>query len=88
MLTYRRFSVGRRHHTRLAINAMKATVDGTVIAESDKCVVVEGNQYFPPDSVKKCGILPTCQSPSAHLLHEGAWPCLICLTSCSPAGST
>lgn len=24
-----------------------------MIAESDKCVVVEGNQYFPPDSVRK-----------------------------------
>lgn len=30
----------------------KAIWNGTVIAESDQCEVVEGNQYFPPDSVK------------------------------------
>ena len=31
----------------------KAIWNGTVIAESDKTVVVEGNNYFPPDSVNK-----------------------------------
>ena len=31
---------------------MRATVNGTVIAESDATVVVEGNHYFPPDSIK------------------------------------
>ena len=31
----------------------KAIWNGAVIAESDKCVVVEGNQYFPPDSINK-----------------------------------
>jgi uncharacterized protein (DUF427 family) len=46
---------------------MKATVDGTVIAESDRCVVVEGNQYFPPDSVKKCDISPICRFPKGAL---------------------
>jgi uncharacterized protein (DUF427 family) len=30
-----------------------ATWNGTVIAESDKTVVIEGNHYFPPDSVDK-----------------------------------
>ena len=29
----------------------KAIVSGTVIAASDETVVVEGNHYFPPDSV-------------------------------------
>jgi uncharacterized protein (DUF427 family) len=29
----------------------KAIWNGTVIAESDETVVVEGNLYFPPDSV-------------------------------------
>lgn len=28
-----------------------ATWNGTVIAKSDKTVVVEGNHYFPPESV-------------------------------------
>ena len=28
-----------------------ATLDGTVIANADTTVVVEGNHYFPPDSI-------------------------------------
>lgn len=32
---------------------MKAKIGGTVIAESDDTIVVEGNHYFPPDSVNK-----------------------------------
>jgi len=32
---------------------MKAIFNGVVVAESDNCKVVEGNQYFPPDSIKK-----------------------------------
>jgi uncharacterized protein (DUF427 family) len=31
----------------------KAIWNNTVIAESDKTIVVEGNYYFPPDSIKK-----------------------------------
>lgn len=30
----------------------QAIWNGVVLAESDKTVVVEGNQYFPPDSIK------------------------------------
>ncbi len=30
----------------------KATWNGSVIAESDKTVVVEGNHYFPADALK------------------------------------
>jgi len=30
----------------------QAIVDDTVIAESDETVKIEGNYYFPPDSVK------------------------------------
>jgi hypothetical protein len=32
---------------------MKAVWNEVVIAESDATVVVEGNHYFPPDSVKR-----------------------------------
>lgn len=32
---------------------MKATWNGTTLAESDDTVVVEGNHYFPPASVKR-----------------------------------
>ncbi len=32
---------------------MKAIWNGTVLAESDRTEVVEGNQYFPPDAVQQ-----------------------------------
>ncbi len=32
---------------------MKATWRGAVLVESDDTVVVEGNHYFPPDSINK-----------------------------------
>lgn len=30
---------------------VKAVWNGTILAESDRCIVVEGNQYFPPDAI-------------------------------------
>ena len=32
---------------------MKATWRGKVLAESDETIVIEGNQYFPPDSINR-----------------------------------
>ena len=32
---------------------MKAIWNGAVLAESDQTVVIEGNYYFPPDSIRK-----------------------------------
>jgi uncharacterized protein (DUF427 family) len=32
---------------------MKATWQGATLAESDDTVVVEGNHYFPPDSIRR-----------------------------------
>ncbi|MEM7368686.1 MAG: DUF427 domain-containing protein [Bacteroidota bacterium] len=32
---------------------MKAIWNGKVIAESDDTVVIEGNHYFPPESIKE-----------------------------------
>ena len=32
---------------------MRAVWKGQVVAESDKTVVVEGNHYFPPESVRR-----------------------------------
>jgi uncharacterized protein (DUF427 family) len=32
---------------------MKATYNGVVIAKSNNTIVVEGNHYFPPDSVNQ-----------------------------------
>lgn len=38
---------------------MKAIWNGTVVAESDDTVVVEGNHYFPPEAVNKNYLLPS-----------------------------
>ena len=43
---------------------MKAIWNGQVLAESDDTVVVEGNHYFPEDSLRK-GFF----SPSDHRTH-------------------
>jgi uncharacterized protein (DUF427 family) len=31
----------------------KAMWESTVLAESDKTIEIEGNQYFPPDAIKR-----------------------------------
>ena len=31
----------------------RAMWNGAILAESDQCIVVEGNYYFPPDSVNR-----------------------------------
>ena len=38
---------------------MKATWNGVVLAESDRTVVVEGNHYFPPDSIRADYLKPS-----------------------------
>ena len=38
---------------------MKATWKGKVIAQSDRTEVVEGNHYFPPDSLKSEHLRPS-----------------------------
>jgi uncharacterized protein (DUF427 family) len=35
------------------INKMKAIWNGETIAESDDTIVIEGNHYFPSDSIKQ-----------------------------------
>ena len=37
----------------IQIFKMKAIWNNTVIAESDKTIIVENNHYFPPGSIKK-----------------------------------
>ncbi len=37
----------------------RAIWEGEVLAESDRCVVVEGNQYFPPDSIRREYLRPS-----------------------------
>lgn len=31
----------------------RAIWNGAVLAESDRCLVVEGNQYFPPEALRR-----------------------------------
>lgn len=37
----------------------RALWNGKVVAESDETIVVEGNHYFPPDSVKREFLRPS-----------------------------
>lgn len=38
---------------------VKAIWNGVVIAESEKTVTVEGNHYFPPETVRKQYLVPS-----------------------------
>jgi uncharacterized protein (DUF427 family) len=40
----------------------KAIWENTVLAESDACISIEGNQYFPPDSIKREHFEPVSQT--------------------------
>jgi len=40
---------------------MKATWHGATLAESNDTAVVEGNHYFPPDSIRKENFRPSNQ---------------------------
>ena len=37
----------------------KATWNGAVLAESDECQIVDGNHYFPPQSINKTYLKPS-----------------------------
>jgi uncharacterized protein (DUF427 family) len=37
----------------------RATWNGAVLAESDRCEIVEGNHYFPPDAVRREHLRPS-----------------------------
>ena len=37
----------------------KAIWNNTIIAESERCEIVEGNHYFPPDAVKREYLSPS-----------------------------
>lgn len=37
----------------------RAVWNGVVLAESDRCEMVEGNHYFPPDAVKREYLKPS-----------------------------
>jgi uncharacterized protein (DUF427 family) len=43
----------------------KAMWNGAVLAESDRFEIVEGNVYFPPDTVNRAFLGDTRRTPSA-----------------------
>jgi len=45
---------------------MKAIWNNTVLAESDETIVVEGNHYFPQDSIKKELFKPSTTHTHCH----------------------
>ena len=62
-LTHRSSPAARRLHT--TVQAMvKATWQGAVLATSNDTQQVEGNHYFPPESInKEVGLLPLQTQP-------------------------
>lgn len=44
----------------------RATWNGAVLAESEQTVVVEGNHYFPPDSVNPAYLTPSERHTRCH----------------------
>ncbi len=57
--SYRELRQGIKHTTLRLQTKMKAIWNGKVIAESDETVVVEGNHYFPEDSLKTGNFEPS-----------------------------
>ena len=45
---------------------MKAVWQNTVVAESNETIVVEGNHYFPPESIKKDCFAPSDTHSTCH----------------------
>jgi uncharacterized protein (DUF427 family) len=52
---------------------MKATWKNTVIAESDDTVVVEGNHYFPSDSVRQEYLQPSTKHTTCPWKGEASY---------------
>lgn len=45
---------------------MKAIWQNTILAESDRTVVIEGNHYFPPSSIKREYFSPSETRTTCH----------------------
>ena len=45
---------------------MRATINGTVLAESDDTIVIEGNHYFPAESVRTEYFSPSDRQTSCY----------------------
>jgi uncharacterized protein (DUF427 family) len=51
----------------------KAIWNDQVIAESDDTIVVEGNHYFPPDSVRKEFLKPSTAQSHCHWKGQASY---------------
>ena len=52
---------------------MKATWHGASLAESNDTVVVEGNHYFPPDSIRKEYFRPSAEQTHCPWKGEASY---------------
>ena len=52
---------------------MKAIWKGEILAESDDTVVVEGNHYFPADSLRREFFAPSDQKTSCHWKGQASY---------------
>lgn len=52
---------------------VKALWNGEVIASSEECIVVEGNQYFPPDSINKEFLKENNNHSTCHWKGEASY---------------
>jgi uncharacterized protein (DUF427 family) len=52
---------------------MKASWNNAIIADSDETVVVEGNHYFPPDSVKQEYLQPSDTHTNCHWKGDASY---------------
>ena len=51
----------------------KAIWNGAVLAESNKCEIVEGNQYFPPDAIKRQYFKPSAAHTTCPWKGEASY---------------
>ena len=51
----------------------KAIWNGAVLAESKKCEVVEGNQYFPPDAIMRQYFKPSATHTTCPWKGEASY---------------
>jgi len=51
----------------------KAIWNGTIIAETSHAIVVEGNQYFPADSVDTRYLQPSAKRSTCHWKGEASY---------------
>lgn len=52
---------------------MKATWQGATLAESDDTIIVEGNHYFPPDSLNRSHFGPSGKHTTCSWKGEASY---------------